>query len=68
MIKNRIKEYRVRYNLKQEDLAAMVGVCRETISGLERGERNPSLVLAWNVARALNSNIDEIFMLEEKNE
>lgn len=66
MIKNRIKEYRARYDLKQEELADMVGVCRETISGLERGERNPSLMLAWNVARALNATIDEIFMLEAK--
>ena len=51
MIKNRIKEYRARYDMKQEDLAKVVGVCRETIGNLEKGRYNPSLVLAWNIAK-----------------
>ena len=44
MIKNRIKEYRARYDMKQEDLARLVGVRRETIGNLEKGRYNPSLV------------------------
>ena len=49
MIKNRIKEYRARYNMKQEELAAKTGVRRETIGNLEKGRYNPSLVLAWRI-------------------
>ncbi len=48
MIRNRIKEYRAKFDMKQEELAAKVGVRRETISNLEKGKYNPSLVLAWN--------------------
>ena len=48
MIKNRIKEYRARFDMKQEDLANLVGVRRKTIGNLEKGKYNPSLVLAWN--------------------
>ena len=50
MIRNRIKEYRARHNMKQEELAKLVGVRRETIGNLEKGRYNPSLVLAWNIA------------------
>ena len=50
MITNRIKEYRARFDLKQEELAKRVGVRRETIGNLEKGRYNPSLVLAWNIA------------------
>ena len=54
MIKNRIKEYRARYDMKQEDLAKLVGVRRETIGNLEKGRYNPSLVLAWNIAKVFH--------------
>ena len=64
MIKNRIKEYRARYNMKQEDLAKLVGVRRETIGNLEKGRYNPSLVLAWNIAKVFNTTIEEIFTVE----
>ena len=57
MIKNRIKEFRARYDLKQEELAKRVGVRRETIGNLEKGRYNPSLVLAWR--------IEEVFTVEE---
>ena len=52
MITNRIKEHRARLNLKQEELAKLVGVRRETIGNLEKGKYNPSLVLAWNLTEA----------------
>lgn len=64
MIKNRIKEYRAKYNMKQEDLARLTGVRRETIGNLENGKYNPSLVLAWNIAKAFGVSIEDIFTVE----
>ena len=64
MIKNRIKEYRGRYGMKQEELANLVGVRRETIGNLEKGRYNPSLVLAWNIAKVFDVTIEEIFTVE----
>lgn len=61
MIKNRIKEFRARYNMKQDDLAKKVGVRRETIGNLENGKYNPSLVLAWNIAKEFDAKIEDIF-------
>ena len=64
-MKTRIKEYRTRLELTQEKLAEMVGVRRETIIFLEQGRYNPSLRLAYNVARALKATIDELFTFED---
>jgi putative transcriptional regulator len=64
-MKTRIKEYRVRLDLTQEKLAEMVGVRRETIIFLEQGRYNPSLRLAYNVARELKTTIDELFIFED---
>lgn len=61
MISNRIKEFRARNNMSQEDLANAVGVRRETIGNLENGRYNPSLVLAWNIAKVFGATIEEIF-------
>ena len=61
MITNRIKEHRARLNLKQEELAKLVGVRRETIGNLEKGKYNPSLVLAWNIAQVFGVPIEEVF-------
>lgn len=66
MIKNRIKEFRAKYNMKQEELAAKVGVRRETIGNLEKGKYNPSLVLAWNIAKVFGVPIEEVFTVEEE--
>ncbi len=65
MIKNRIKEFRAKYGMKQEELAAKVGVRRETIGNLEKGKYNPSLALAWNIAKSFNVTIEEIFTVED---
>ena len=65
MIRNRIREYRARYSMKQEELAAQVGVRRETIGNLEKGRYNPSLVLAWRIAAVFSVPIEEIFTVEE---
>ena len=61
MISNRIKEFRARSSMSQEDLANAVGVRRETIGNLEKGRYNPSLVLAWNIAKVFGVTIEEIF-------
>lgn len=65
MIKTRIKEYRAKVGMKQEELAEKVGVRRETIGNLEKCRYNPSLVLAWKIAKAFNVSIEEIFTVEE---
>jgi putative transcriptional regulator len=61
-MKTRIKEFRAKYNLTQDDLARKVGVRRETILFLEKGKYNPSLKLAYDVARALKTTIEELFI------
>ena len=63
-MKTRIKEFRARHNLTQDDLAKKVGVRRETIVFLEKGKYNPSLQLAHAIAKALNAKIEELFVFE----
>ena len=58
----KIKEYRAKLNLTQDELANLVGVRRETIVFLEQGKYNPSLKLAHDVAIALKTSIDKIFI------
>ena len=65
MITNRMKEYRAKYDMKQEDLARLVGVRRETIGNLEKGKYNPSLVLAWRIAKVFQTAIEDVFTVEE---
>ena len=62
----RIKEYRSRFSLTQDDLAKLVGVRRETIVFLEQGKYNPSLKLAHDVAQALHAKIDDLFIFNDK--
>ncbi len=64
-MKTRIKELRARYDLTQEDLAKKIGVRRETILFIEKGKYNPSLKLAHDIAIALQTTIDDLFMFEE---
>jgi len=64
-MQTRIKEYRGRVGLTQDDLARRVGVRRETIVFLEQGKYNPSLRLAHHVAVALQGTIDDLFIFEE---
>lgn len=65
-MKTRIKELRARYNLTQEDLARKCGVRRETIVFLEKGKYNPSLQLAHDIAKALKTTIDDLFIFKKK--
>ncbi|TFH23745.1 transcriptional regulator [Candidatus Bathyarchaeota archaeon] len=64
--KTRIKEFRARYDLTQEDLAKKVGVRRETILYLEKGKYNPSLNLAHDIAIVLKTTIDDLFIFRDK--
>jgi len=62
---NRIKEFRAKHNITQEKLAQIVGVRRETVIFLEQGKYNPSLRLAHNVAKALKTSIDDLFIFDD---
>jgi putative transcriptional regulator len=64
-MKTRIKELRARYDLTQEELAKKVGVRRETIVFLEKGKYNPSLRLAHEIAKVLETKIDELFIFDD---
>ena len=66
IINTRIKELRARYNLTQDELADEVGVTRQTMLYLEKGKYNPSLVLAYKVAKALYATIEEVFEIVEE--
>ena len=66
-MKTRIKELRARYDLTQEDLARKVGVRRETIVFLEKGKYNPSLKLAYDISKALQTKIDDLFIFDDEN-
>jgi DNA-binding XRE family transcriptional regulator len=63
-MRTRIKELRARYDLTQEDLARIVGVRRETIHFIEKGNYNPSLKLAHKIAETLKTSIDELFIFD----
>jgi len=65
-MRTRIKELRARHDLTQDDLARMVGVRRETILYMEKGKYNPSLKLAHDVAQALKTTIDDLFIFDDK--
>jgi putative transcriptional regulator len=67
-LKTKIKELRARYDLTQEDLARKIGVRRETILLIEKGNYNPSLKLAHDIARALKTEIDELFIFDEEDQ
>lgn len=64
-MKTRIKELRARYDMTQEDLARMIGVRRETILFIENGKYIPSLKLAHDIAKALKTSMDELFIFEK---
>jgi putative transcriptional regulator len=64
-MRTRIKEFRARYDLTQEELANLVGVRRETIVFLEKGKYNPSLNLAHRIAKVLHTTIEELFIFED---
>jgi putative transcriptional regulator len=64
-VKTRMKEYRAYLGMTQEKLAEIVGVRRETIIYLEKGKYNPSLKLAYDIAKVLKARIEDLFILED---
>ncbi|WP_178042663.1 helix-turn-helix domain-containing protein [Frisingicoccus sp.] len=64
-MKNRLEELRKQRNIKQEELAEALEVSRQTIGSLENGRYNPSIILAFKIARYFNMSIEEIFIYEE---
>ena len=62
----KLKEYRARTGMKQGDLAELVGVRRETIIRLEKGQYNPSLKLAMDIAKVFGVTVEELFAFPEE--
>lgn len=65
-MKNRIEEIRRERNIRQEDFARALGVSRQTISSLETGRYNPSIFLAYKIAKYFGMTIEEVFLFEEE--
>lgn len=64
-MKNRLEELRKARGIKQEELANVLEVSRQTISSLEKGRYNPSIQLAFKIAKFFGMQIEEIFIYEE---
>ena len=64
-MKNKIKVFRAMHDMTQEDLAREVGVTRQTILAIEKGKYDPSLELAFKMARRFQVTIEDIFVFEE---
>lgn len=64
-MKNRIEEIRRERGIRQEDFARSLGVSRQTISSLERGRYNPSIFLAYKIARYFEMSIEEVFIFDD---
>ena len=67
-MKNRLEEIRREHGLKQEELADILEVSRQTIGSLENGRYNPSIILAFKIARYFHMNIEDISIYEEESE
>ena len=65
-MKNKLEEIRNARGIKQDELAKVLEVPRQTISSLENGKYNPSIILAFKIARYFNMTIEEIFIYEEE--
>ena len=65
-MKNRIEEIRKARDIRQEDFAKALGVSRQTISSLENGRYNPSILLAHKIAQYFGMTIEEVFIFEEE--
>ncbi len=64
-MKNRIEEIRKADGIRQEDFAKALGVSRQTISSLETGRYNPSIQLAYKIAKYFNLSIEDVFLFDE---
>lgn len=64
-MKNKLEELRKQHGIRQEELADLLGVSRQTIGSLENGRYNPSIILAFRIARFFGLTIEQIFLYEE---
>ena len=64
-MKNRIESIRKERGIRQEEFAKALGVSRQTISSLENGRYNPSIQLAFKIARYFGMSVEEVFIYEE---
>ncbi|OPX94849.1 MAG: hypothetical protein A4E53_00009 [Pelotomaculum sp. PtaB.Bin104] len=64
-MKNNIRELRKRLGFRQEDLATILGVTRQTINAIENQKYNPTLELAMKLAKLLNTTVEELFILDK---
>ncbi len=67
-MKNRIEEIRKGRGIRQDEFAKLMGVSRQTISSLETGRYNPSIYLAYKIAKFFGMKIEEVFIFEEESE
>lgn len=67
MLKNSVREYRARFRFSQQDLADKIGVTRQTIGLIEKGDYAPSITLALKIAAAFEVPVEEVFRLEGEN-
>ena len=67
-MKNRIEEIRKERGILQDELARILGVSRQTISSLENGRYNPSILLAHRIARYFDMTIEDVFVFEEESD
>ena len=65
-MKNRIEEIRKERGIRQEEFAKALGVSRQTISSLENGRYNPSILLAYKIAKHFGMTIEEVFCFDEE--
>ncbi len=65
-LKNRVEEIRKEKGIRQEDFAKLMGVSRQTISSLETGKYNPSIFLAYKIAKYFEKSIEEVFIFDEE--
>ena len=65
-LKNHLKEYRARLGVNQQQMGALVGTSRQTISQIERGDYSPSVTLALKLARVCGVAVEDIFVYEEE--
>ena len=63
---NRLKEFRARRGINQQELGALAGVSRQTISLIERGDYSPSVVLALKISKIFGTTVEDIFCYEEE--
>jgi len=66
MLENRVRELRARFRMSQSDLAEKVGITRQTVGLIEKGDYSPSVVLALKLAKVFGTTVEEVFWLRDQ--